>query len=346
MKRLKKNNSNNIYRLLTWPNISHYSGMWEKIRETIYIQIASYRDSELIHTIQSCLSHAQDPSRLHFCIAWQVHPEQDKQHIQDFKSEFGSDNRFDIIQLDSRNSRGACWARRIIQDKYDGKDDYTLHLDSHHRFRQNWDTILIDMLKSLKFEYGYCKPVITAYLAPYDPKSDYETNHTFGEHPLVIAFDKFASTEKGVILTKPLYLPQDQKIDRPYPARFFSAHFAFADSSFIKDVSHDPELYFIGEEFDLMIRGYCMGYDFFHPHVQVAKHEYSRLHRPKHWDDHETWWKDDKLSKQKLSEYVDSKVWGNYDGGSRRSMNDYINYSGIDIYNQVCNISDMDFFCH
>ena len=37
----------------------------------IFIQIASYRDSQLLPTLEHCISRAKYPENLVFCIAWQ-----------------------------------------------------------------------------------------------------------------------------------------------------------------------------------------------------------------------------------------------------------------------------------
>ena len=54
--------------------------------------------------------------------------------------------RFNIIDIDYKESRGACWARHHIQKFYDN-ETYSLQLDSHHRFIKNWDEECIKMYK-------------------------------------------------------------------------------------------------------------------------------------------------------------------------------------------------------
>ena len=46
--------------------------------------------------------------------------------------------RFKIIDIDYKDSQGVCWARNTIQQYYED-EEYTLQLDSHHRFVPNWD---------------------------------------------------------------------------------------------------------------------------------------------------------------------------------------------------------------
>ena len=50
--------------------------------EKIFIQIAAYRDPELVPTIKDCLKNADKPENLVFSIAWQ-HSEQDEWDILD-----------------------------------------------------------------------------------------------------------------------------------------------------------------------------------------------------------------------------------------------------------------------
>ena len=72
-------------------------------RDTIFISIASYRDKELVPTIKDCLNQAQYPDRLRFTICWQ-HSKEDK---WDNLDEFKNDRRFNIIDIDYKDSRGA-----------------------------------------------------------------------------------------------------------------------------------------------------------------------------------------------------------------------------------------------
>ena len=52
-----------------------------------------------------------------------------------------------------------------------GKEPYTLILDSHHRFVRHWDQHLLEAHDDL-LARGVEKPIVTAYLPPYDPRGD------------------------------------------------------------------------------------------------------------------------------------------------------------------------------
>src|SRR4028119_761367 len=100
--------------------------------ESIFIQIASYRDPELLPTLRDCISKAGNPENLVFSIAWQ-HCDCDE---WDNLLEFKNGSRFKIIDIPSKESKGACWARNLLQQQYSG-ETYSLQLDSHHRFIRN-----------------------------------------------------------------------------------------------------------------------------------------------------------------------------------------------------------------
>ena len=130
---------------------------------TIFIQIAAYRDPQLVPTLRDCLSNADHPENLTFCIAWQHAP-------SDSLEEFADHPQVKVIDIDYKKSKGACWARNQIQQLYDG-EKYTLQLDSHHRFVKGWDTECIKMMDQLHAK-GHVKPLLTAYISSFDPDND------------------------------------------------------------------------------------------------------------------------------------------------------------------------------
>ena len=136
------------------------------MKETIFIQIASYRDPELVKTLDDLIDKASKPNNLTICVAHQHHPDDTWDNVDKYKE----DKRFKILDIPSEESKGACWARNQIQQHYNG-EKYTLQLDSHHRFEQDWDKTLIQMLKSLQ-KKGHKKPLITTYIPSYDPSND------------------------------------------------------------------------------------------------------------------------------------------------------------------------------
>jgi len=290
----------------------------------IFIQIASYRDPQLIPTIKDCLAKAKNPKNLVFSIAWQ-HAEED---VWDNLDEYMFDKRFKIVDIDYRTSQGACWARNELQKNYDG-EEYTLQLDSHHRFVENWDEECIKMIKHLQNK-GHEKPLLTGYISSFDPENDPDGRNMV---PWKMNFDRFIP--EGAVFFLPAAIDNFNDWAEPIPARFYSAHFCFTLGQFCLEVPHDPNYYFHGEEISIAVRAYTWGYDLFHPHKIVAWHEYTRKGRRKQWDDDNKWVTRNlecHKRNRKLFE-MDGEVkdidFGVYDFGTVRTLGDYEKYSGV-----------------
>ena len=291
------------------------------MESTIFIQIASYRDLELINTINDCINKSKYPENLRFCIAWQ---RDESENLDQFKN----DSRFNILDIPFQQSKGACWARNLIQQNYN-KEKYTLQLDSHHRFIQDWDEKCISTINKLQFE-GYEKPILTTYLPSYDPEHDPFKRVNI---PWKMDFDRF--TPEGVVFFLPSSINDYHSLNRPIRARFYSAHFCFTLGQFAEEVQHDPEYYFHGEEISIAARAYTHGYDLFHPTELICWHEYTRKGRAKHWDDDKDWGNKNTLcharNRKLLS--VDNEIndidFGKYGLGNKRSLEQYERYAGL-----------------
>lgn len=322
--------------------------------DTLFIQIASYRDPQLIPTLNDLIAKSTLPKNLHVCVCWQ---HGDEQCLEDFLQAgfvFKSSRRIrghsvirltkggaSVLLLDVHflRTKGACWARSEIQQFYK-QEKYTLQLDSHHRFIEEWDRICVDMLESLRSQSP--KPVLTTYLPAFSPSRDPE-----GRTMMACKMDFGKFKDRGVLLFQSSPIDDWESLDAPVRARFYSAHFAFADGSFATEVQHDPDFFFHGEEISLTVRAYTHGYDLYHPHRLIAWHEYTREGRTKVWDDHgsdrkksgvieKDWGERDAeahLRNQVLfgmdGHRQDELDFGKYGLGRERSLRDYEEFAGI-----------------
>jgi hypothetical protein len=291
------------------------------MEETIFIQIAAYRDPQLVPTVLSCITNAKHPERLHFCIGWQHSKDENIDELKNFAN-------IQILDVPYKEAKGACWIRNLIQQQYKG-ETYTLQLDSHHRFVKDWDESVIGMLKQLQAK-GHKKPLLTGYISSFDPENDPAGRHMI---PWKMDFDRFIP--EGAIFFLPASIDDYMQRTEPVPSRFYSAHFCFTLGQFCKEVPHDPNYYFHGEEISIAVRAYTWGYDLFHPHKIIAWHEYTRKGRTKHWDDHSTWIESNNLChlrNRKLFEMDGEKRdidFGPYGFGTERTLHDYERYAGI-----------------
>ena len=289
----------------------------------IFIQIASYRDPQLIPTIESALENAKRPKNLVFGIARQFHEEDGFDNLDKYRK----DKRFRILDIPYTESKGVCWARHQVQQLYKG-EEYTMQIDSHMRFEKNWDDEFITMVKQLQKD-GYKKPLLTGYVSSFDPDNDPAARV---QEPWRMVFDRFIP--EGAVFFLPETLPGWQDMKKPVTARFYSAHFAFTVGEFSNEVQHDPEFYFHGEEISIAARAYTWGYDLFHPHKVLVWHEYTRKGRTKQWDDDKEWHLKNNYAHKKNrqlfgmdgEEMLDMGIYG---FGTERTLADYERYAGI-----------------
>lgn len=320
---------------------------------SIFVQIASYRDSQLIPTLLDLIDKARKPDLLRIVVCWQHASDETPstfwrqgfgkwrvttangwaRHLLEYRGAV-----VELIDVPHLQTRGACWARNLIQQCYGG-ERYTLQLDSHHRFVDHWDTIVIDMLESLRDKSE--KPVLTAYLPAFDPENHAAPNGP----PQFMCFDRFGI--EGVVMFRGRHLRADESGTQPVMARFYSAHFAFADGHFAEAVRHDPQFFFLGEEISIAARAFTHGYDLYHPHRVIAWHEYTRRHRVKMWDDHTDqakqrgeidahWVERDIIAYRRNrallgvdGQTYDPADFGPYGLGTRRTLAEYEAYAGI-----------------
>lgn len=290
----------------------------------IFIQIASYRDPQLIPTIKNMLENAKRPNNLVLSIARQYSDDDDFDNLDEYRD----DSRFKILDIPHEESNGVCWARNLTQQLYSG-EEYTMQIDSHMRFVKNWDDILIKMIKGLQKD-GYKKPLLTGYVPSFDPENDPDGRT---QTPWRMVFDRFIP--EGAVFFLPETIPNWEDLVKPVPARFYSAHFCFTLGQFSNEVQHNPEYYFHGEEISIGARAYTWGYDLFHPHIPVVYHEYTRKGRTKQWDDDKQW-----AEKNRKSHLLNRRLFGmdgeiqeGHDGpygfGPERTLRDYEKYAGI-----------------
>ena len=289
----------------------------------IFIQIASYRDPELVKTIKSIIENAKNPKNLRFGICRQYHPEDGFDSLEEYKD----DNRFRVIDVLYSESKGVCWARNLTQTLYEG-EEYTMQIDSHMRFEKNWDSEFIKMIKQLQKD-GFEKPLLTGYVSSFNPENDPAERV---KEPWRMVFDRFIP--EGAVFFLPETIPGWEKLKKPIPARFYSAHFCLTLGQFSEEVQHDPEFYFHGEEISIAVRAYTWGYDLFHPHKTLVWHEYTRNGRTKQWDDDPDWGNKNVRSHQKNRKLFGmdgegTMDMGKYGFGPIRTLREYEIYSGI-----------------
>jgi hypothetical protein len=237
----------------------------------IFVQLASYRDPQLVPTIEDMLNKADSPGLFNFGICWQY----DNSENPDL---YDNNKKFRVSKHHYSESEGLGWARSITNKLYQG-EELTLQLDSHHRFAKHWDTMMLEDYEQAK---KICnKPILTTYCTPWEPDKN-----EFNETPCVM--HQYEFSQDKLLMSMPYHIMDYKNRDKVIRTRTISGHFYLTDGKFINEVPYDPDIYFGGyvEEVTLSVRAFTHGYDFYSPYRQYIWHEYTRNYRKKHWDDH------------------------------------------------------------
>jgi len=303
------------------------------MKETIFVHIAAYRDPEIRSTCLDLISKATHPERIFIGIIWQgAGPDDDFMISYTEKLPQVTVKKYDISE-----SKGACWARSKGQKLYQG-EDYALQIDSHMRFEQGWDEVLINMLSQCDSE----KPLLTTYPPAYTQPTILTKTHIFTIKP-----NKF--TSDAIVTFTSSGIPVDKAPDTPIKGVCCSAGFIFGKGDYMKEVPYDPSLYFFGEEISMTVRLWTSGWDFYHPNRLVIYHLWSRGGRRTYSQDHDdSWWALDRISKERVASilgtgdaYSDLGIFGL---GTKRSLQDYEQFSGIDFNHKKINPTTRDIF--
>ncbi|HYQ25373.1 GlcNAc-transferase family protein [Stenotrophomonas sp.] len=260
--------------------------------KSIFVQIPSYRDPQLLPTLLDMIETASFPGLLHISICWQHGTEEGTPGLASVGLEYRETEEggiypvhiyhkngatIDVIDVHYSHSKGCGWARHLAQSRYRG-ETYNLQIDSHHRFSDQWDVKMGDLLELLRPRTP--KPLITGHPPDFNPAT-YPLDRQ--EYTSGIVFDCFSPT--GVVKLRSIRLPPRPEGSAAFRAKFIAGGFIFSDGTFVSDVMSDPDQFFCTEEISLSLRAFTHGYEFFHPYETMLWHQYHNLAQ-KVWDDH------------------------------------------------------------
>lgn len=299
----------------------------------IFVSIASYQDPLLLETICSAYENAKYKDFITFGVC-----EQSSNGIDLDSIKFKNQIRYELI--DPVMAKGPCYARSRIQSLING-EDYYLQIDSHMIFYQDWDEILIKYFNWLQ-QHINNDLVITGY-----PRS-FKANESLDEFELNIKYkDTLGITfREGRIFEDGHYSMQKSypaNTDLPVQGLLVAGGFIFSETTFSKKIPYDPKLYFHGEELSLALRLFTHGWSVTHiPRVPIF-HLYTdvkNLVRKLHWNEEDEkhravkWNELDRLSKSRLTDLIFSRVEEPFGLGTKRTVQEFINICGIDLFNK------------
>ena len=294
----------------------------------ILIEIASYKDPELLNTVTSALLQADNPDRVYFSICYQSDDMVMLDKIKKIKN-------CKIKALKSREARGSCYARYLCQQMIDD-EEYIYQIDSHMRFVKHWDTEMISALLSLKDEnaiISFYPPACTEEMMalPLDDKAFDEPSS--GGVMYVVNFQ-----ENSLFLSTNC-IPIDMNDKRSGQRNpLIGAGNFFSYSKVHKEVIHDPDMYFYGDEFAMSVRLYTYGYNVYSYGKCYVYHQYERKNQefPKVANAMSN--ELDRLCN--LLGLSNKKTdMGKFGLGKKRTIEEYQKFAGIDIKNKVVYMS-------
>ena len=290
---------------------------------SIFISIASYRDPELVRTVNSAIENADNPEELFFALV-----------IQEFQKKmprFEHLKNVKVFEMNPKEAQGVGYARAIAMNMYDG-EDYFLQIDSHTIFTKGWDTECIKQLKLAQSISNNDKVIISAFPQPYIIESNrvniLKKSDDHAVYPMKqIPFQR----DNGDWTAKRIEFENDD--DLPETSSTILAGFIFTIGKIVEEVPYDPEIAFLGEELCFAIRAWTRGWDIYSPKKVILYHYYMRTFYNKIWKDssfRQISWKElEDRSKHKQHLVLSGQEPGIFGLGSSRSISEYKKINNI-----------------
>jgi hypothetical protein len=240
----------------------------DDVKDTIFVSVASYRDSDCIETIRAMYDSAARPDRLYVGICEQNSAEAKEACVP---GQFKWNHRVRRLTIPAMEAKGPTYARYLCSTLYRG-ETYFCQIDSHTRFVKGWDAKAVKCLKACPAPR---RSVLTHYPHDWDQNSETGTKDV-----PVLCKSKF--DDNGILTFEAVSIAPSEK---PKPVPFVSGGFVFAPGTMVQDVPYDPDLphLFQGEEILYSARLWTSGYDFYTPTENLVFHKYGREDSPKFW---------------------------------------------------------------
>lgn len=270
----------------------------EQQQATIFVSIASYRDSELQWTVKDLIEKAKYPNRIKIGICWQYDPQSDYQSCFSKHNYTNQSKDVEIreVHVHYNQARGPIYARHLIQQYCFQNEDFYFQIDSHMRFVQDWDTIIVSQLQQCEHQYRKGKCLLSTYPLGYELPNKIPNDKVL----TVLCAKSFFVSEKigefGEYVMPRLcgrVILDSSSISKPFQSLFYAAGFHFSRGSQIKEVPVIPsddniesyDYLFFGEEFLFLKRLYYNSYRIFTPSQVILYHLWQRDYRATIFED-------------------------------------------------------------
>lgn len=233
----------------------------------IFVAIPSWRDPFAMQTIKSAYEQAFDKNSLVFGVLFQGYEEDDWMIDNIHKDVPGAHIKVKKIHADQTPDY-LCQIKHMLIENLMTDENYYLQIDSHTKFRKNWDLMAKAELlianrlfgKSIlnsqtKYFNSWTDPLIA------DPLTSYAANEEWEWIKNTLNFTDQISLN-GRVVVKPNNVMIREK--------FYNGNFVFSYAYYTKEVPLPDEMAQCFEQQIMMLRTYTAGYDVISPTYQYT----------------------------------------------------------------------------
>lgn len=231
------------------------------------------------YTVESALTRARHPERIRIGVVHQLEADQDvacDSPIVPCKDKPDQSlcqrrDQIDVYEMEATLAVGPTFARHIVNRMYRG-EYYSLQIDSHVSFVQDWDVDIIHQFENTNNDMA----VISTYLDDSSGSIDETTGRSLRVARRVVCGAAYEGSGHDRRLRhdmehQPLSLSPVHGMPQLQP--FLSTGFLFSRGHFILQVPYDPKLPMIlrtDEEISMALRAFTHGYDIYTPERSVC----------------------------------------------------------------------------
>lgn len=223
--------------------------------KTLLVSIACFEDTDIAKTVADIYAKAANPGRIRVVVILQSDtPELFKPHL----------SQAEVYVYPTSWAAGCGKARAAALRRYNG-EDYFFQTDSHMRFEQDWEQLLIDELDQCPSE----KPILTTLPPGFVIATGQLRPKAYNE---LRYFQFFRHLPLAIGVTVPL--EHYVRTSVPVQVAPVAGGVLFSRGGLCKELAYDPYMFFHGEEHSTNMRLWTMGYDNFAPRFTFCYHAY------------------------------------------------------------------------
>ena len=267
-----------------------YAQGWEAIKEiehfnpeltitpkTLFVSVASYRDTQLTDTIDSLFANQSGQNTIIVGVCMQ----DTEENYNTFK--YKEHPNVKVHFMPYTEAKGVGFARNLIQQQLFSDEDYFLQIDSHSRACKNWDSTLIRQLKDCATN----KAILSTYPNAFDV-TDKEQRYFKSNTCPYLKINNLDDTGKMHVTSAGIV-----EKGKPMLGFWVAAGFLFTKGQWCREVVYSTDFYFTGEEDHISVMSHVTGWDVYVPDTSTIWHDYTdnriqspKKYRPLHWEDH------------------------------------------------------------